>query len=356
MRVENLLSSYSEPTYFCPKLLKSFYQQNIITKVAKHNYYKHLIFRETAYAATQGRNPISETMAMSENHFKLTYDNADRLVKIEYRIGEQLIETNRVGSMDATRDITSSTQIEYSGNFEIRHFFDETGKQRTNPMGVYKAVYEYNDLGERIGLKHFDKTDKPTNDVSGIFEYIWKDVNEGSVLEQRKNTSGEFVPIRPDYHFMNVLYTYNKNGILTLMQNINSSGDLVEEKTGIAIDRPVYDEHFQLTAFKFYDKKEKNAMGSFLSSAGGEITYDAKGNVTKYMTIDLEGKPTPTPFNWAIIESDFDKYGNLIEVRHYNKEGVPVQISSPNLEKDFTKVQFIYDENNIALKPKKIFT
>jgi len=146
--------------------------------MTKHKYYKHLIFRETPYAPTKGRNPISEEMTMNENHFRLTYDSADRLVKVEYRIGEQLISPRRAGMYDAMYDVASAVNIEYSGNLEIRHFFDEEGKQAANSMKVYKAVYEYDDAGERIGLKHFDKDDNPMDNAWGIFEYTWKKIHQ----------------------------------------------------------------------------------------------------------------------------------------------------------------------------------
>jgi len=68
---------------------------------------------------------------------------------------------------------------------------------------------------------------------------------------------------------------------------------------------------------------------------------------------DLEGQPTPTPQKWAIIESDFDQYGNLTEIRHYDENRKPVGINSA-IKKDFTKVQFIYDENNLTLKPERV--
>jgi len=85
---------------------------------ATHKYYKHLVFRETPYAPTKGRNPISEEMAMKENHFKLTYDDADRLVKIEYRIGEQLISPGRIALMGAMYDVAPSVHIKYYQSHE----------------------------------------------------------------------------------------------------------------------------------------------------------------------------------------------------------------------------------------------
>lgn len=323
--------------------------------MTKQKHYKHLIFRETPYSSTKGRNPISEEMAMGENHFKLTYDDADRLVKTEYRRGNQLLSPMRAGMYDAMYNLAPSVHIKYSGNLEIRHFFDEEGNQIANQMNVYKTVYEYNDAGERIGVKYFDKDDNPMNNAWGIFEYTWKKVSEHSVLEQRKNVDGTLIPIRPNYMFMDVLYTYDESGMLLSMKNLDASGELVEEKTGIAIDAPVYDEHFQLTEFKFYNKNEEHVVGSFIPCATGAIEYDAKGNAIKIVNMDVAGKPMLSARQFAITECDFDNYGTLIKIRHYDEKGRPAKISSPRVEKIFSTVQFIYDENNPALKPERVF-
>jgi len=76
--------------------------------------------------------------------------------------------------------------------------------------------------------------------------------------------------------------------MLTSITNVDDKGKLKAEKTGSAIDRPVYDDKFQLTSFKIYDENEKNIISSFLDCASGEIMYDEKGNVTKYMNKDLD--------------------------------------------------------------------
>jgi len=162
-----------------------------------YKYYKHIIFRETPYAPTKGRNPISQDMAQNENHYKLTFDAKDRLIKVEYKYGEHAISPTRAGGMDGSTDLAAITEIKYEGNLEIRHFFDEAGHPSTNHMKVHKAVYEYNDKGERIGLKFYDKENKPVNNSWGIAEYTWKKIADNKVLEKRKNVSNEFVPIRP---------------------------------------------------------------------------------------------------------------------------------------------------------------
>jgi len=88
-----------------------------------HKYYKHLVFRETPYAPLKGRNPISSEMAQNENHYKLTFDSSDRLIKVEYKYGDQIISPKRAGTMDGSIDLAPITEIQYEENLEIRHFF-----------------------------------------------------------------------------------------------------------------------------------------------------------------------------------------------------------------------------------------
>jgi len=202
--------------------------------------------------------------------------------------------------MDGSQEIAPIIDIHYDGNLEIRHFFDEEGSASANPMKVFKALYEFNDKRELKGLKYYDKDNNPMNNAYGISEYIWKNLDNNKVLEKRKNVLGEYVAIRPYYKLMNVIFEYNSNGMLAAMKNVDDNGQLIEEETGIASDKQVYDDQFQLTSFKFYNAKQENIIGSFLDSAGGEIIYDEKGNTIKYITTDLEGKLRSGSRNWAI--------------------------------------------------------
>jgi len=155
---------------------------------------------------------------------------------------------------------------------------------------------------------------------------------------------------------LNVVYEYDSNGMLTSMINVDEEGKLKAEKTGTAIDKPVYDDKFQLTGFKFYDIHGKNIIASFYNCAGGEIEYDEKGNTTKYMTTGLKGNPRKGAQKFAWLESKYDKYGNLLEESFFDENGMPgiMEIRSAK-NKDVTKVQFIYDEKNLALKPERVF-
>jgi len=320
-----------------------------------YKYFKHLVFRETPYAPLKGRNPITPEMAHQENHYKLTYNKNNQLVRLVYKFGEQVVSPKRAGMMDGSYEIAPATDISYEGNLELRHFFDEQGNPSTNAMNIHKAVYEYNDKGKRISLKYYDKIDKPCNNIWGIFEYYWEAIEENKVLEKRKNISGQYVPMRPYYLFINVIYEYDLNGMLASMTNVDDKGNLVEEKTGTAIDKPVYDEKFQMTSFKFFNAKGENVIGSFLDSAGGEIVYDEKGNTIKYVTTNLKGMPHPGSKNWASTQTKYDEFGNMIEQSFFNEGGMPATEIHPSIEKPFTKVEFIYNKENIALKPEKVF-
>jgi len=318
-------------------------------------YFKHLVFRETPYAPIQGRNPVTKEMAKKENHYKFTYNRSDQLIKLEYKIGKQAISPLRAGMMDGSADVAPITVIKYEGNLEIRHFFDEQGNTSTNGMNVHKAVYEYNDEGERVGLKYYDKDNKLIDNAWNICEYVWEKMDDHKVLEKRKNTADEYAPIRPYYQMMNVIYKYHPNGMLASMSNVDDTGNLIEEETGVAVDEPVYNEKLELTSFKFYDAKENNVVGSFLGSAGGTIKYDDKGSDIEYIKTDLKGNPILGTGVWASIKNLYDEFGSLTERSFYDEKGKPVAETDPSIEKPFTKIEFIYNKENIALKPERVF-
>jgi len=320
-----------------------------------HKYFKHLVFRETPYAPLQGRNPLPAEVVQKENHYKFTYNQQNQLIKLAYKYGEQTISTLRAGMMDGSTNIAPLTNIQYDKNLEIRHFFDEQGNPSVNNMNVHKAVYEYNDKGERVGLKYYDKDNKLMDNSWGICEYIWEKIDDNKVLEKRKNTKGEYVPIRPYYQFMNVIYEYHPNGMLASMKNVDDTGKLIEEETGVAVDEPIYDEKLQLTSFKFYDANGKNVVGSFLGSAGGTIIYDDKGSDIEFAKTDLEGNPTLGTGVWAFIKQKYDEFGNLTERSFFDEKGKPAAETDPSIDKPFTKIEFIYNKENLAIKPERVF-
>jgi len=313
---------------------------------------------ENGYASIDklNKNKINQTMKTYKYFKQFTYNQNDQLIKLEYKYGEKAISTSRAGMMDGSMDVAPITDIKYDENFEIRHFFDKEGKPSTNNMNVYKVVYEYNDIGERVSLKYYDKDNKPIDNSWGICEYIWEKNGDYKVLEKRKNISGEYTSIRPYYKFMTVIYEYHPNGTLASMKNVDDTGKLIVEETGIAVDEPVYDEKLQLVSFKFYDANGKNVIGSFLGSASGEFIYDDKGNDIEFVKTDLEGNPILGSENSALTKQKYDEFGNLTEQSFFDEQGMPATEINPSTKKEFTKVEFIYDKENLALKPEIVFS
>ena len=290
-------------------------------------HYKHLVFRETPYAETKGRIEISKERALKENNYKLTYNGLGKLILVEYNIAGKLIGTRRSGMLDGNRNLMPKTKIVYKDGKEIRKFYDEYGNQRKNFMGVYKEVYSYNESNKRIGLQHFNEDDTPVNNSWKIYEYFWEHIGTNDIIEKRKNTKGVYVPMRSYYNFMTTLYKYTDEGILLSMNNIDESGNLVEEETGVAIDEPVYDKNLNIVSYKFLNAKKEPVVGTFIGAAGGIVTYDENGNVLQYVTVGLNGKPMVGNRAYVFRNYKFDTYGNVAERVFYglNKEVIPVR-------------------------------
>ena len=204
-----------------------FLSCSLLTEAQTTTYFKHLVFRETPYSETKGRIPLTEKEAQNVNYFKLDYDSLNRLILVEYKYNQSIIELNRSGILDGKRALASKTQIIYTENKEIRQFFDVDNKPTTNGMGVFKEVYSYNKKGKRVGLKFYDKNDEPINNSWNVFEYTWKHIDNNSVLETRKDKNGVNVTMRPYYKFRNVLYKFNDKGLLLSMNNVDKKLKLV---------------------------------------------------------------------------------------------------------------------------------
>ena len=304
-------------------------------------YYNHLIFRETPYSKTQGRIQLTEEESKNTNHFKLSYDTSNRLILIEYLYKNNLIELNRSGLLDGKRALAPKTKIEYIGDEEVRTFYNLEGKSTTNGMGVFKEVYSYTKKGKRISLKFYDKNDKPINNSWKVSEYKWKHIDNNSVLETRKDVSGTNVTMRPYYKFHNVLYKFNDNGILISMNNVDEKLNLINDETGIAIDKAIYDEKNNLVSFKFFNAENKPVIGSFLGTAGGFATYDKKGNCLKYATIDLDGNYMLSKrSNDAYSSYKFDAVGNLIARCSFDTNSKLLE------RRGVTRVKYIYNQDN----------
>lgn len=304
-------------------------------------YYNHLVFRETPYSKTEGRIQLTTAESKETNHFKLSYDTSNRLILIEYLYKNNLIELNRSGILDGKRALAPKTKIEYIDTNEVRTFFDVAGKSTTNGMGVFKEIYSYNKKGKRVSLKFYDKNDKPVNNNWEIFEYKWEHIDINSVLETRKDINDTNVSMRPYYKFYNVLYKFNDNGLLISMNNVDKKLNLINDETGIAIDKAIYDVDNNLVSFKFFNIENKPVIGSFLGTAGGFATYDKKGNCLKYATVNLDGNYMLSKrSNDAYSRYKFDTTGNLIERSSFDTNRIILE------KRGVTRVNYIYDQDN----------
>ncbi|MBJ2175759.1 hypothetical protein JBL43_16010 [Aureibaculum sp. A20] len=318
-----------------------FLSCSLLTKAQTAKYFKHLVFHETPYSETKGRILLTEKEAQNVNHFKLDYDSSNRLILVEYKYKNNLIELNRSGLLDGKRALAPKTQIIYTENTETRIFFNVDNKPTTNGMGVFKEVYSYNKKGKRVGLKFYDKNEEPINNSWNIFEYTWKHIKNNSVFETRKDKNGANVTMRPYYKFHNVLYKFNDKGLLLSMNNVDKRLKLINDETGIATDKAKYDKNDNLINFKFFNAENEQAVGSFLGTAGGFATYDKNGNCLKYATVGLDGNyQVDKRSNDAYSKYKFDSIGNLIERSNYD-------INNKILKRrGVTSVKYTYDKDN----------
>jgi len=94
-------------------------------------YYRNILFSETPWDIEKGARELTPEEAADVNSYKFVYDNEGRLLSVEFVRGDELLS---YGSLDGAAKIT----YEYSGNKQMKHFFDENN-QPVESEGVYRT-------------------------------------------------------------------------------------------------------------------------------------------------------------------------------------------------------------------------
>ncbi len=177
-------------------------------------YYRHLQFSETSYDLEKGLRELTAEEAQTINNYQFTYDESGRLTEIKYGRGDVMLS---YGSMRGAAKITYT----YSGNKQIKHFFNEKGEQ-IDSQGAYAAEYTLNDDGTRAALAFFDKEGNTVENRNNINRYTWKTLPDGLLQEIRYNLANESVVMNPFCPFYELRFKYDEKGFTTRMMNFEA--------------------------------------------------------------------------------------------------------------------------------------
>lgn len=140
--------------------------------------YFRQISLDTKLAYT-GKYAVEEKYAKETNCYHFVYDDAGKLVTVEYLRSGKMQRDNNFG--------VAQTKIEYMDGYEKRTFYSEKGKPTADAVsGVYAVRVKYNEPTHLLSLFNYDKKGILTKDKYGVAQYAWLLDNDGKRLKSMR--------------------------------------------------------------------------------------------------------------------------------------------------------------------------
>ena len=118
------------------------------------------------------------------------------------------------------------------------------------------------------------------------------------------------------------LFTYNEEGLITRISNLDASGQVYNCKYGWAYETLVYDEMGNEIHAQYYDAQGNPARGKQGYSASA-AEYDAAGNMVLWKCMDETGALCHNSNGIAMQKIQYDANGFLLSVKDYDAQGAP---------------------------------
>ena len=240
------------------------------------------------------------------------------------------------------------------GKKSVISYYDVKGEKNICSDGYASEIAEYNDDGRISSITYRDTENKPVivSSLNNVFGYK---------------------------------FTY-EDGFLVRVDHIDSEGNLMLDKNGVASDIQVYDkEENKVVGIINQDTEGKRVLNSY-GVAEMRITYD-DGNISSVSFYDENGRPkkgvarfinewrdgkristkwfdagnklTSNAKGYAIEEHEYDDNGSVIWDRYYSADGKRVIPSSGhsavkyarNNRGDITHIDYYGTDDNYIIKP-----
>jgi hypothetical protein len=247
-------------------------------------YYRNLQFSETPYDTEKGTHAITAEESKTINSYKFTYDDAGKLLSVEYGRNNVLLDNS------ALRGAAKIT-FEYTGNKQVKHFFDKNNTQ-IESGGVFAHEYSLDEKGNRIGMMFLAKDGSMVENMNKIHYYKWSILPDGLVRELRYNLAGEEVVMNPFCPFYELRFTYNDKGYCTRMANYKA------------------DTLYNCTAENCGD----------IGVSYFTFTPNEFGDVERFEVYNVTGQMSNLYWGWSKRITKFDANGYEIETEVYNQD------------------------------------
>ncbi|MCG6191165.1 hypothetical protein [Maribellus maritimus] len=269
-------------------------------------YYSAIPLRESPYPNFQGVVRLSKKEAMTRNHYRFTYDKSFRLVSVSFWLGEKLREPNHTANYFFTAPMQ---KIQYTDNKEIITYQDRFGNQIAQ-RGAYKSIYLLDKNGRRVALHYEDDKGNTVENSWGISNYEWNHQNDGSVIESRYDLKGKLQSLRPQFDFFIIRLYYEQNGIVALMQNVDENSTLIENSSGVAQDKLLFDKEGKWLGWKVLNAKNQLHRGNGPNVAKGINTSNKFGYESSIRYEDIDGSRIINAHGFWGSKRFYDNKGN----------------------------------------------
>ncbi|WP_300529107.1 hypothetical protein [Maricaulis sp.] len=286
---------------------------------AQADQYRHIMFRETPYAAYRGIHPIDAELAAGVAHYEFDYDDQGRLSRVVYQVGDQPVWDN--GVWDSFIWFAPDVRVSYEAGREIHSYFNTQGERVAAHGNVYSAVYTLDENGARTALAFYDAEGEPSESEWGIHRYDWRPSDDGHVFERRYNLAGEMMPMRPVLEFYETKMEYDADGKLVFMRNYGLEGVPTDNSTGAGIDRITYDLAGNFIRWQVYDHAGNAVEGNRPGVHLGEHLYDAFGNKIGLRGFDRHGNQQVFSWGSMMTRTTYDAHGNRYESWTHGPDG-----------------------------------
>lgn len=284
-------------------------------------YYSTVEFVETPLSEIKGSVPLHKDVAMKRNHYRFEYDNLNRLKAISFFNGNEPRHPNHTANLFT---LAHRMEFSYANKSEHVTFFDI----KNNPVdvldNVHRFTYKLNELGYRTQLIFFDMNNEQVENGWSIFEYNWEYISDGSVIETRVNKNGEEVAIRPGFEFYRLHLFFNIKGHISLMQQIDDDGKMVENGSGAAQDNITTNAYGNFMKWEVLDKNHQLERGNGPDVAIGIQTFNDFGYETGLEHRDENNNLVYSAYGICISKTEFDAFGNIKERKFYGPNNHPV--------------------------------
>lgn len=275
---------------------------------AQADQYRHLMFRETPYAAYRGIHPIDAQTASEAAHYAFEYDDQGRVSRIVYQVGDQPVWDN--GVWDSFIWFAPDVRISYEPGREVHRYYNTRGERISAHGNVYSAVYTLDADGERTALAFFDAEGERSESEWGIHRYDWRPSDDGHVFERRYDLDGDMMPMRPVLEFYETKMEYDADGRLAFMRNYGLEGVPTDNASGAGIDRITYDLAGNFIRWQVYDRDGNAVEGNRPGVHLGEHLYDAFGNKIGLRGFDRHGNEQVFSWGSLMTRTAYDAHGN----------------------------------------------